>query len=164
MSSALTALEIVQNPALGAYALWRFGVGFQSDDGRPAGLPLAFLVLPLLLHQPTLKMIGSTHRASGLALFAAKLGQERENLVAVHERALALRRLSLQSLAMGVNNRLLTLDYNAATLRANTADDSLRNPTLPDRIRGFSGAAEKIGYWFSKLGLHQVASSLAVQF
>ena len=66
MSGALTELEIVQNPALGAYALWRFGVGFQSDDGRPAALPLAFLVLPLLLHQPTLKMISSTHRASGL--------------------------------------------------------------------------------------------------
>ena len=65
---------------------------------------------------------------------------------------------------MGVSNRLLTLDCNAATLRANTADDMLRNPTLPDRIRGFSGAAEKLGHWFSKLGLHQVATSLAVEF
>jgi hypothetical protein len=164
MSRALTELEIVQNPALGAYVLWRFGVGFQSEDGRPAALPLAFLVLPLLLHQPTLKMIKSTQKASGLALFAAKLGQERENLLAVHERALALRRLSLQSIAMGVSNRLLTLDYNAATLRANTADESLRKPSLPERLRGFSGAADKLGYWFYKLGLHQVASTLAVEF
>jgi len=164
MSRALTELEIVQNPALGGYTLWRFGVGFQSEDGRPAALPLAFLVLPLLLHQPTLKMITSTQRASGLALFAAKLGQERENLFAVHERALALRRLSLQSIAMGVNNRLLTIDYDATTLRANTADESLRKPSLPERIRSFSGAADKLGYWFSKLGLHQVASTLAVEF
>jgi hypothetical protein len=44
MSRALTELEIVQNPALGAYALWRFAVGFQSEDGRPGALPLAFLV------------------------------------------------------------------------------------------------------------------------
>lgn len=36
MSRVLTELEIVQNPALGAYALWRFGVGFQSDDGIDA--------------------------------------------------------------------------------------------------------------------------------
>ena len=160
----LTEQEIIQNPALGAYALWRFGVGYQSEDHRPAPLPLSFLVLPLILHQPTLKMISSTQRSSGLALFAAKLGQQRENLLAVHERALALRRLSLQSIAMGVNNRLLSLDYNAVTLRANTADDLLRKPALPERIRGFSGAAEKIGYWFSKLGLHQVASILAVEF
>jgi hypothetical protein len=97
-------------------------------------------------------------------LFAAKLGQERENLLAVHERALALRRLSLQSIAMGVDHRLLTLDYNAVTLRANTADESLQKPSLPERIRGFSGASDKLGYWFSKLGLRQVASTLAVEF
>jgi hypothetical protein len=162
MSSELTEFEIVQNPALGAYALWRFGVGFQSEDSQPSPMLLAFLVLPLLLHQPTLRMITSTQKASGLTLFAAKLGQERENLLAVHERALALRRLTLQSIAMGVDHRLLTVDYDAATLRANTADESLRKPSLPERIHAFSSA--KLGYWFSKLGLHQVASTLAVEF
>jgi Family of unknown function (DUF6521) len=109
-------------------------------------------------------MINSTRKASGLALFAAKLGEERENLLAVHERALTLRRLTLQSIAMGVGGRLLTLDYVAATVRANTPEPTVRKPVLPERIRGFSGAAEKVGYWFSKLGLHQVASTLAVEF
>jgi hypothetical protein len=160
----LSEIEIVQNPALGAYAIWRFGIGFQSEDSRPAALPLAFLVLPLLLHRPTLGVISSTQRASGLALFAAKLSQERENLLAVHDRALALRQLTLQSIAMGVGERLLTLDYVSATIRANTHESTIRKPILPERIRGFSGAAEKIGYWFSKLGLHQVASTLAVEF
>jgi ABC-3C biological conflict system middle component len=163
-ASALSEIEIVQNPALGAYAIWRFGIGFQSEDGRPPAFPLAFLVLPLVLHRPTLVMIGSTQRASGLALFAAKLSQERENLLAVHERALALRRLTLQSIAMGVGERLLTLDYVSATIRANTPEPTVRKLILPERIRAFSGAAEKVGYWFSKLGLHQVTSTLAVEF
>ena len=163
-ASPLSEIEIVQNPALGAFALWRFGLGFQSEDSRPAAFPLAFLVLPLVLHRPTLGIITSTQRASGLALFAAKLGQERENLLAVHERALALRRLSLQSISMGVGERLLTLDYVSATIRANTPETAVRKPILPERIRGFSGAAEKVGYWFSKLGLHQIASTLAVEF
>jgi hypothetical protein len=162
--SPLSEIEIVQNPALGAYAIWRFGLGFQSEDSRPAAFPLAFLVLPLVLHRPTLGIITSTQRASGLALFAAKLGQERENLLAVHERALVLRQLTLQSIAMGVAERLLTLDYVSATIRSNTPETTVRKPTLPERIRGFSGAAEKVGYWFSKLGLHQVASTLAVEF
>src|SRR5262249_1383439 len=112
MTRELSESEIVQNAALGAYVLWRFGIGVQREDARPAPLVLSFLVLPLLLHQPTLRMITSTQKASGLTLFAAKLGQQREDLLAVHERAHALRRLSLQSIAMGVNNRLLTLDYN----------------------------------------------------
>lgn len=164
MSITLTELEIIQNPALGAYALWRFGLGFQSEEGHPAPLPFAFLVLPLMLHRPTLDLILSTRKASGLVLFAAKLGEERENLFAVHERALALRRLTLQSVGMGIGSRLLTLDYPAATLRANTVDPDSPKPKIPERIRGFSGAADKIGYWFSKLGLSQVASTLLVEF
>jgi hypothetical protein len=161
---SLSELEIVQNPALGAYAIWLFGHGFQSDDGRPAALPLAFLVLPLLLHRPTRQVIASTRKSSGLALFAAKLGEERENLLAIHERALALRRLTFQSIAMGVGCRLLTLDIAAVTLRANTHEPTIRKPVLPERTRDFSSAADKVGYWFSKLGLHQVASILAVDF
>jgi hypothetical protein len=162
--SPLTEMEIVQNPALCAFVLWRFGLGFQSEGQRPAILPLAFLVLPLVLHRPTLEMINSTRKASGLALFAAKLGEQREFLFAVHERALALRRLTLQSIGMGVASRLLTLDYQAATLRANTPEPDSPKPKLPERIRSFSGAAEKIGYWFSKVTLSQVASTLAVEF
>ena len=117
-----------------------------------------------MLHSPTLEMINSTRKGSGLALFAAKLSEERELLFAVHERALALRRLTLQSIGMGVASRLLTLDYDAATLRANTPDPDAPRPKLPERIRSFSGAADKIGYWFSKVTLHQLASTLAVEF
>jgi hypothetical protein len=160
----LTEMELVQNPALCAFILWRFGLGFQSEEGRPAILPLAFLVLPLVLHRPTLEMINSTRKASGVALFAAKLGEQRESLFAVHERALALRHLTLQSIGMGVASRLLTLDYDAATLRANASEPDAPKAKLPERIRGIPGAAEKIGYWFSKVTLNQVASTLAVEF
>ena len=113
-------LEIVQNPALGAYVIWRFGLGFQSDDSRPSSLPLVFLVLPLLFHRQTLQVIGSTRKASGLTLFAAKLGEERENLLAVHERARLLRTLTFESLVLGIQGKLLSLDYGEASMRANT--------------------------------------------
>jgi hypothetical protein len=160
----LNELEIIQNSALGAYAIWQFALAFQEENGRAAVLPLAFLVLPLLLHRPTLQVIGSTRKASGLALFAAKLGEQRENLLAVHERALTLRKLTLQSIAMGVRARLLTVNYSEATVRANAPEPSTRNPALPERIRGFTGAAQKVGYWFSKVDLYQVASTLKVEF
>jgi hypothetical protein len=164
MDRSLSELEIIQNPALGAFALWRFGTGYQSDDGRPAPFLLFFLVLPLVLHKHSLNLITSTNRSSGLALFAAKLAEERENLMAIHGRALILRRLSLQSLAMGINHRLLTVGERDCTVRANTADATLRVPSLPNRITGFARAPEKLGYWCSKFSLHQVASTLVVDF
>lgn len=164
VSRSLDEIEIIQNPALGAYILWRFGLGYQADDGRSALLPLSFLVLPLLLHRPTLDVISSTLKQSGLTLFAAKLGKERENLLAVHERALALRPLTFQSIGLGINQHLLTLDYASTTIRANALEDGARSPKIPERIKAFTGAAEKVGFWFSQLSYQQIGSILAVEF
>ena len=160
----LTEPEVIQNPALGAYAIWQFALGHQTDDGRPPTFPLAFLVLPLVLHRRTLDVIGSTRKTSGLALFAAKLGEEHENLVAVHERALLLRALTLQSIAMGASARLLTVDYVGATIRANALEPKVKKPILPERTKDIAPAAEKLGYWFSKVSLLQVATALRVEF
>ena len=97
-AARLSEAAIVQNEALGAYALWRFGLGFQERDGQAVTLPLAFLLLPLVLHAPTLAVVLGTQKASGLHLFAGKVGEQREDLLAVHGRALAFRQLTLSSL------------------------------------------------------------------
>ncbi|WP_350356075.1 three component ABC system middle component [Acidisoma cladoniae] len=160
----LTGLEIVQNPALGAYAIWQFGLGYQAEDQSPVPIPLAFLVLPLLLHRTTLDLIISTQKRSGLTLFAAKLGEDREDLLAVHNRALVLRTLTLRSIGFAVNAGLATITYSNATLRANTPTQKMRKPFIPERIKGFSGAAEKVGCWFKLMNLTQISSTLRVDF
>jgi hypothetical protein len=159
----LSDLAIVQNPGLGSFALWRFGQGFQADDERPVNFALAFLVLPIVLHRATLEHVTLTYRPSGLALFAAKLGKEREQLLAVHERALMLRTLTLQSIAVGVSGKLLSVDYANATMRANTPDQK-KKLVLPERVKHVGPAAEKLGYWFSKLSISQVTTLLRVEF
>ena len=67
----LNEAAIVQNPALGAFALWKFGLAYQARNGDRAVLPLAFLVLPLILHEETRQVVLSTQKSSGLTLFAA---------------------------------------------------------------------------------------------
>jgi hypothetical protein len=159
-----TELEIVQNPALGAYAIWQFGLGYQTQGEKPSPIPLAFLVLPLLLHRSTLNMIGKTQKRSGLTLFAGKLGEDRENLLAVHARALMLRMLTLRSIGFAVNAGLLTVNYADATFRASTPASRMRMPVLPERIKGFSSAADKVGCWFATMNLSQISSTLRVNF
>ena len=161
----LSELEIVQNPAIGAYLIWQFLLGDQENGAESAQMPLTFLILPLLLHRPTFDEVASTQRASGLALFAAKFDRKRETLIALHGRALQLRALSLQSIGVAATSRLVRIDYDAATLHGypvNLLD--IRKPSLPERLRGFPKAAEKIGYWFSKLGMPQIASTLRIDF
>ena len=158
----LGELQTVQNPSLGGYLIWQFGLGFQAEDSQQSSFLLAFLVLPLLLHKPTLDLIVSTRKSSGLALFAAKLGEQHENLLAVHSRALALRQLSLQSIGIAANRGLVSVDYDGGHFRSNTPER--KSPALPERIRSMSPAAQKVVSWFSRLSVYQIASILRVQF
>jgi hypothetical protein len=160
----LSEAAIVQNEALGAYAIWRFGLGFQERDGQAVTLPLAFLLLPLVFHAPTLAIVLGTQKASGLHLFAGKLGEQREDLLAVHGRALALRQLTLGSLIAAEQARLVRIEPNTATVRAFSPHDELQAPSLPERIRRIAPACQKIGYWFAGLSDQQVAHTLKVGF
>jgi hypothetical protein len=83
----------------------------------------------------------------------------------LHGRALQLRPLSLQSIGMAATSRLVRINYENAALHGYPLDLlGVRKPTLPERMKGFAGAAEKIGYWFSKLGIQQISSTLRVDF
>lgn len=163
-ASGLSEIEIIQNPALGSYLLWLYGREFQKDREWPSPVLLTFLVLPLLLHKPTVKLISSTYKRSGLSLFAGKFSETREDLLAVQGRVAELKPLTLQSLAVGASTRLLTVDYEAATVRANQLDDDAKAPRLPERLKALPAAAEKLGCWFATSGPHQVATTLRVEF
>lgn len=163
-AARLNEAAIVQNEALGAYAIWRFGLGFQERDGQAVLIPLAFLLLPLVFHGPTLAMVQGTHKASGLHLFAGKLGEQREDLLSVHGRALTLRQLTLSSLMVAEQSRLIRIEPSAATFWSFSPHHELQTPALPDRIRQIGPAAEKVGYWFAGLSDQQVVHTLKVAF
>lgn len=150
----------MQNPAFGALLLWRFGRGFQNEKiGELPAIQLHFLVLPLVLHRPTMEMIRSTNQSSGLARLVAKLSDERERLFAVHERALALRELTLDSLAAGSAAKLLSVDYETAQIRAN----EFKVPATPERLKHHLSSAEKLGRWSARLPPNLVFSLLKVE-
>jgi hypothetical protein len=163
-SRQLNETAIVQNEALGAFAIWKCGLSYQERDGHPASLPLAFLVLPLVLHEPTLNTVLSTNKASGLHLFVGKLSEKREDLLVVHGRAMALRQLTLRSLMLGEQSDLLRIDPSTATLWANGLPEGQRSPTLPERIRRIAPACERLGHWFAGFSDQQVARALRVEF
>lgn len=163
-SVRLSETALIQNETLGAFALWKFGLAFQEREAYPASLPLAFLVLPLVLHGPSRQLVLSTQKVSGLHLFVGKLGEKRENLLLVHSRALALRQLTLESLMWAEKSNLLKLDPPTAKMWAVDLYDRTHPPALPERIRNIGPACERLGYWFSGLTDHQIAQALKVEF
>ncbi|TIO74852.1 MAG: hypothetical protein E5X74_32440 [Mesorhizobium sp.] len=118
-----------------------------------------FLVLPLVLHGPTMRVIRSTNQSSGLAKFVSKLAEERERLFAVHDRALAMRSLTLESMAAGISTKLLSVDYDTAAVRSN----EVKPPSPPDRLKHHVASAEKLGRWLARLPSNQGFSLLQVE-
>ena len=155
-----TPVTLVQNPALGALLLWKFCTGYELEKpGDLALLPSLFCVLPIVFHGPTLRELKSTNLPSGLSKFAMKLGDRREALVAIHDRALAMRDLTLASVAMGIATRYLRLNFNTAHVSATVQ----RLPTIPERLKNQYAGAEKLGRWFARLSLSQAFSTLKIE-
>lgn len=156
----LSEVDLVQNAALGGALLWRFALGFQGDAYAPVPVPLLFLVLPVCFHRTSLESALRTRKNSGLALFAARLGEVREDLLAIHTRALAFRQVTMDSLSVALKARLMTVDFRQATVRASARQP----PDMPERIKALWDAADKLGHWCGALSLSQTALVLKVYF
>ena len=157
---SFSAVALVQNPAFGALLLWTFGNAYQKEKITDIPvLPLHFLVLPLVLHAGCLGHISSTMPSSGLGQLARKLADQREELFAVHQRAISMRGLTLEAVGSGVAAGILTLDYRGGRLRSNDA----RPPKEPERLKRHVRGAEKLGKWFARLEPNQVFGLLRVE-
>jgi len=160
MQMEFSPVALVQNPAFGAAILWQFGRGFQAEKiGELPPLNSFFLVLPVILHAQTLETVRSTYLSSGLARFVSKVAESRERLYAIHERALALRGLTLESIAVGVASQLFSLNYKTAAVLAN----EVKLPTPAEGIKSHLVGAERLGRWFSRLPQGQVHMLLQVE-
>lgn len=157
-------VEMVQNPALGAYNLWRFVKGYNLENSEKTPFLSLFLVLPIVFHKETQDLVYSTQRSSSLMLFASKLGKERDNLLAIQSRTNAMKGLSLRSLSLALNSGVLDVDYDTALVWANQARHTRQTPNLSKKINKIADSSEKLGGWFGRLDLGQIATTLAVRF
>jgi hypothetical protein len=156
---SLSEVELVQNPALGALLLWTVASKHEEEGAVGPRLDLCFLVLPLLFHTQTQEAIKSTQPASGLSKFVLKMRDETDLLLAIHQRALEQRELSLASLAAGITARMLVIDTTRGQVLAVKTETK---PPVPERLRPMVQSAERLGAWFARLPPGQVMSMLRV--
>lgn len=160
--------EEVQNPGLGAMAVWRFATGYAlaSQENKPTPIPLLFLVLPLLYHEESLEVLSSTRRGSGLRGFAGKFSDSQHRktdiLLELHERCVRMRTLSLDALRVALATKLLALDVERAVAFPLTRTSPKAG--VPNSIQLMLQNAEKLGAWCAELSLHEVSLILKVSF
>lgn len=158
----------IQNPALGAMLLWCFTTGYAkgSEASSPTPLPLLFIVLPIMLHQETAQFITSTQQRSGLRTFAAKFAEQKTSkndlLLAIHERSIKMRNLSMNSLRQAIASKLILIDSTEGV--AISISKTQPKTGIPKSVGSMIRGAEKLGSWCSELTLHEVSVILKVRF
>ena len=146
MKPLLTEVHAMQNPGLGAALVWRFACGYcpetQPGDGTP--FPLAFVILPVVLHTRTRENVTSTRVASGARKFEEKFKERGDLLFALNDRAISMRHLSLRSMRIAMACGLITILPERAAFwpRSYTSPANIRN-----EIGELMKAAEKLGSW-----------------
>lgn len=156
----IPAVDAMFNPSLGAYLLWRVAKEYQAERGEALPFALAFIVLPLVLHRTTLEHVVSTQKPSGLAFMVQKLGEQKDNLLAVHDRALQWRELAFNAVAFGVGGGALAVRYAEAQLVALPRSSG---PSLGIHVKRLDRGAERLGAWFARLSTPVIFALLKVR-
>lgn len=153
----------VQNPALGAAALWRFIIGYYSADNNPVPFPLLFVVLPITFRKELTDIINSTLVKSGLPKFSEKLFTQKTNnsLYTVSDMAINMRRLTLNSFTIGTATNLFYIDMDSALVYPLYQSKS---PKLKENAADVLKAAERLGVWCSRYSLNELCKWLKVRF
>lgn len=157
----------IQNPALGAGLLWRFACGFTESHRTSDRVPLQllFLVLPVLYHKATGEFVKSTLKASGLRAFAAKFGESKASkqdlLLAIHDRSIRLRPLTLQAIKIALGTRLISIQPDGTVIALSQTKGA---SGIPADAKQMMKDAEKMGAWCSQLTLHEIATTLKLRF
>lgn len=163
MTRLLNEVQAMQNPALGAALIWRFVCGYAPQneplDGAP--LPLAFVVLPVVLHERTREEVISTRPSSGARKFEEKFRDKSDVLFALNQRATSMRGLSLRSVRHALASGLVTMISDRGTIWPRTYT---MPPVDAKSVAEMLASAEKLGGWCRSLSVYEVSGILRVEF
>ncbi len=155
--------QLVQNVALGATLIWRFVATHDQASKSTCPLPLCFVVLPILFHHVTRAAAISTLPSSPLAKFIEKFDQRREDLLALHDRMLVMKALSLRSIQLATERGLIVVvpvdGIVVASLKI-----KLPAACQPEALRPMLRAADKLGGWCAPHDLAHISNQLRLFF
>jgi len=164
MNDLSKEVYLVQNPAIGAAALWQFVCGYYDSDGlnRKIPLPLLFLVLPIVFRQDLREAIQSTKKLSGLQKVSEKLFKEKKAdlFCSIHYAADKYKEITLSAINIAVRANLISV----CTKSAMVLPLQIKTQKTAKSSENLLKQANKLGAWCSTLTLHEISTLLKVRF
>lgn len=164
MSSLTLEHVVIQNPVLGASALWSFCKEYVEYGGEAgASLPKVMLVLPIVLHKQSAQYIRRIQRKSGLI---KALAEHPDLVLNLQERLERFSTLTLTSLELACLSSLLVVDRTREWPLYLPQRKTMPTALLPvaDDVKAIISASKRLGAWFSQVEVASLSKLLQVQY
>ena len=107
----------IQNPALSAYLLSRFSLGYMEENQDMAPMPLLFIVLPMMYKKEIVDFIASTQKKSGLRFFADKFTEKKNSnkdlILQIQNTSQRYKVMTLEAIGIGMSGKLFEIQKDA---------------------------------------------------
>lgn len=138
------------NPAFGAMLIAETVNDYQKKTSTPLPFAVAFLVLPIVLHEITRNALPK----STLTALLPWIQENRDQIVGFAERVQNLREISREAILFGLQNDILSLTETGGLAVGNSRKSvtTARTPLFTDEVRGCVDRSGFIGRWFAAAG------------
>lgn len=155
----------IQNPALSAYLLSRFSLGYMEENQDMAPMPLLFIVLPMMYKKEIVDFIASTQKKSGLRfslINSLKKNSNKDLILQIQNTSQRYKVMTLEAIGIGMSGKLFEIQKDAYVLPLEDNISSFK--TKSKELEKMGKAAEKLGIWCSRLTLMEISQILKVRF
>lgn len=156
----------IQNPALSAYLLSRFSLGYMEENQDMTPMPLMFIVLPMLYKKEIVDFISSTQKTSSLRFFADKFTEKKNSnndmIIQIQNSSKRYKLMTLEAMRIGMVGELFVVQNDAYVLPLEGNINSFKSKSK--ELKRMGKAAEKLGVWCSRLSLMEISQILKVRF
>ena len=156
----------IQNPALSAYLLSRFSLGYMEENQDMTPMPLMFIVLPMIYKKEVVDFISSTQKTSSLRFFADKFTEKKNSnndmIIQIHNSSKRYKLMTLEAMHIGMVGELIAVQNDAYVLPLEDNINSFKPKS--QELKRMGKAAEKLGVWCSRLSLMEISQILKVRF
>lgn len=159
---ALFEQRIAQNEVLCAEALWHavYEAFETADRTRGVEVPLAFIVLPLVLHRRSAESLAGKTQPG--ALYKA-LSADREITVDLQSRMQSMWRKTQRAMTLGLATDLFSIDTKSRYELIPNRKTAPVQHSLPE-VKLVLGAAKRVGQALGEMNAVQLMTHLKVKF
>lgn len=163
-----TEVDLVQNKCLGAFLIFKTVQSYEAHELNKAGCPLLllFLVLPILYQKDITTILCSTQIASGIRKFSGKfssIDEKKSDLILrIHDLAGSYKALTWQSVVLCMRSNMLAIIPESALVVSKM--QNIPKKYECSSIKPMINGASRLGAWFAKNSLYEIALNLKVRF